>query len=171
MLERSVRHFLCARCRDPVLLCSHCDRGQRYCGQACSSQTRCERRRETNRRYQNTPGGRLKHAARSARWRERQRARQRDDASSEIEKVTYQGCGDAVADAPLLPCETPSTCETVVHTESAPGTAPAACAAAPFVAPVAWVCRRCAHPVLPHVRQGWLRTRSDRWRNAHDHWP
>jgi hypothetical protein len=34
------RRFLCARCRSPVLICSHCDRGQRYCSAACSLQAR-----------------------------------------------------------------------------------------------------------------------------------
>ena len=31
------------------------------------------------------------------------------------------------------------------------------------------VCRRCAHRLLPHVRQGFLRPNSVRWRNTHDH--
>ena len=29
-MDCTARHFLCARCRDQVLLCSHCDRGQQY---------------------------------------------------------------------------------------------------------------------------------------------
>jgi len=32
----------CARCRAQVLLCSRCDRGQRYCSQACSFAARRE---------------------------------------------------------------------------------------------------------------------------------
>ena len=29
------RLFLCARCRVQVVLCSHCDRGNRHCGRLC----------------------------------------------------------------------------------------------------------------------------------------
>ena len=39
-MDRPARLFLCARCRTQVLLCSHCDRGQRYCTPACSRQAR-----------------------------------------------------------------------------------------------------------------------------------
>ena len=39
-MARSARLFLCARCRDQVLLCSHCDRGQVYCSRACSVASR-----------------------------------------------------------------------------------------------------------------------------------
>jgi len=39
-MDRPARLFLCARCRCQVLLCSHCDRGQRYCTPACSRQAR-----------------------------------------------------------------------------------------------------------------------------------
>ena len=30
------RLIVCARCREQVLLCRRCDRGQQYCGVACS---------------------------------------------------------------------------------------------------------------------------------------
>jgi signal transduction histidine kinase len=35
-MDTSGRLFLRARCRAQVLLCSHCDRGNRYCGRSCS---------------------------------------------------------------------------------------------------------------------------------------
>ena len=30
------RRYLCARCRKAVTICSHCDRGHRYCGEGCA---------------------------------------------------------------------------------------------------------------------------------------
>lgn len=168
-MDRAARLFLCARCRDQVLLCSHCDRGQQYCGRACSSMSRRERRRQTAQRYQSSRGGQLKHAARSASWRRRRRSQGRAGAGDDIDKVTHQGCSVAPADASLLACETPSPCEdheTSVDTDSANDTAAASAGTAAFAA---LVCRRCTHRLLPHVRQGWLRASSVGWRGGHDH--
>ena len=165
-MERSSRLFLCARCRDQVLLCSHCDHGQRYCSRACSSRSRRERRREAAKRYQSSGGGQLKHAARTSRWRRRRRSLRQQHGSCHTDKVTHQGCLDAAADASLLACDTPSACESPIDTESADDTVLASAGTVQFAA---LVCRRCAHLLLPHVRQGWLRTNSVRWRGGHDH--
>ena len=169
-MDRAARLFLCARCRDQVLLCSHCDRGQQYCSRACSSLSRRERRRETAERYQSSRSGRLKHAARTACWRERQRSLRQDSAGDAIDKeVTHQGCLHAGADASLLACEPPSAFESSVLTES-PSTPDAARMSAGAVVPfAALVCRRCAHQLRPHVRLGSLRTNSVRPRGSHDH--
>jgi len=72
MLEPIARRFLCARCRTPVLVCSHCDRGQIYCASGCAAAARGERQRDAARRYQCSRRGRFNHAARTRRWRERQ---------------------------------------------------------------------------------------------------
>ena len=168
-MERSSRLFLCARCRDQVLLCSHCDHGQRYCSRACSRVSRRERRRETAQRYQSSRGGQLKHAARTACWRQRRRSLRRSCAGGDINKVTHQGCLDAPADASLLACDTPSPCEAheaTIDTTSANNTALASAGTLQFAAPV---CRRCAHPLRVHVRQGYLHTNSVRSRSGHDH--
>jgi hypothetical protein len=159
-MDRAARLFLCARCRDQVLLCSHCDRGQQYCSRACSSVSRRERRRETAQRYQTSRRGQLKHAVRTARWRERRRSLRRDSARGSIDKVTHQGCMDAGADASLLACETPSACESTIDT---------ALASAEAVQFAALTCRRCARLLLSHVRLGYLRSNSVRRRSAHDH--
>ena len=37
MGDELARRFLCARCRAPALVCSHCDRGQIYCAAACAA--------------------------------------------------------------------------------------------------------------------------------------
>ena len=168
-MDRPARLFLCARCRDQVLLCSHCDRGQQYCSRACSGMSRRERRRETAERYQSSRRGQVKHAARSASWRDRRRSLRRDSARGLIDKVTHQGCPDAPADASLLACETPSACEThetTIVADSANDTMPALAGMVPFVV---LVCRRCTHRLLPHLRQGFLRACSVGWRGGHDH--
>jgi hypothetical protein len=168
-MDRAARLFLCARCRDQVLLCSHCDRGQQYCSRSCSSVSRRERRRETAQRYQSSRRGQLKHAARMGRWRQRRRSLRRADAGDDINKVTHQGCSVAPADASLLACDTPSPCETHEATVDADSTNDAAAASAGTVRLALLVCRRCTHRLLPHVHQGFLRPNSVGKRNAHDH--
>jgi len=169
-MDRVARLFLCARCRDQVLLCSHCDRGQQYCSRACSSLSRRERRREAAERYQRSRGGRLKHAARTACWRQRQRSLRQASAGDAIDKeVTHQGCPDAGADASLLACDPPSACESTVLTDS-PSTHDAAARESAGTVPfAAFGCRRCGHELRPHVRLGYLRTHSVRHRGGHDH--
>ena len=169
-MDRTARLFLCARCRDQVLLCSHCDRGQQYCGRACASLSRRERRRETAKRYQSSRGGRLKHAARAACWRQRGRQLRQASTHAVINKVTHQGCPQALADVSLLACDTPSTCEiTTVVADLANDSAPASAGTAPLAVPGVLVCRRCTHRLLSHVRLGFLRPSSVRWRSDHDH--
>ena len=88
-MQSSARVFNCARCRCQVVICSHCDRGNIYCGKRCSQTARHQSQREAGRRYQRTYRGRLAHAARQRRLRQRRRA-----------KVTHQGS------PPVLPDET-----------------------------------------------------------------
>jgi hypothetical protein len=66
------RRFLCVRCRSAVLICSHCDRGQRYCSAACSLQARSCAQRAAAKRYQDSRRGRHAHARRQGQWRARQ---------------------------------------------------------------------------------------------------
>ena len=179
-MARSARLFLCARCRDQVLLCSHCDRGQRYCSRACASGSRRERRREAARSYQLSDIGQRKHAARTARWRERRRRSLRQEARApataggevDDKEVTHQGCNAAGVRAPLPVCDTPS---------DIPGDTPDVCpdigtnsrgANSSFsagTAALATRCRRCCRLLLPHVRSGYLRRSSVRELHAHDH--
>ena len=69
-MERPARLFLCAGCRVRVVLCSHCDRGNRYCSRPCWRRSRDAARRDAGRRYQSSLRGRLAHAERSRRWRQ-----------------------------------------------------------------------------------------------------
>ena len=89
-LSPPARRFLCALCRSPVLICSHCDRGQRYCSEACSHQARSCAQRAASKRYQDSRKGRHAHAQRQGRWRARRQI------------VTHQG-SPSPPDAGVLP--------------------------------------------------------------------
>src|SRR5580658_8061630 len=72
-MRESIRRFLCAGCGTAALICSTCDRGQRYCPGDCALVARRRSQREANRRYGRTSKGRIKSAERSQRYRERRR--------------------------------------------------------------------------------------------------
>lgn len=69
------------------MICRRCDRGQVFCGPACSMAARREAQRQSNARYQRTRAGARKHAARQAAYRARK------------SKVTEQGPPEPVVDA------------------------------------------------------------------------
>ena len=58
-MDPPARMVLGTRCRAQVLLCSRCDRGNRYCGRACRRLAHDAARRETARRYPRSRGARL----------------------------------------------------------------------------------------------------------------
>ncbi len=58
-MQSSARLFNCARCRCHVVICSHCDRGNIYCGKRCSETARRQSQREASGRYQRTRRGRF----------------------------------------------------------------------------------------------------------------
>jgi len=78
-MDLSGRRYLCAACRTAVLICSHCDRGHRYCTARCADQARRQAVRASGGRYQDSLRGRHAHAERQRRYRGRQ------------QKVTHQG--------------------------------------------------------------------------------
>jgi len=109
MGDELARRFLCARCRAPALVCSHCDRGQIYCAAGCAAVARQQSQRDAGRRYQGSLRGRFRHAARTRRWRERQALLTLPVARLEMaapQLVTHQGSpapgSDAVLTAPSL---------------------------------------------------------------------
>jgi len=85
----TARFFLCGRCRAQVLICSHFDRGQIYCGERCAGAARRNSLRAAGCRYQASRRGRLSHAARARCYRRRT-------------NVTHQGSPADPSDA-LLP--------------------------------------------------------------------
>lgn len=72
-MQEDYRLFVCAFCLAQVWICSRCDRGQRYCGRACSNERRQASVRHAGRVYEKTPAGRRNHARRQAAYRHRQR--------------------------------------------------------------------------------------------------
>ena len=95
-MEPPGRRYLCAGCRTAVLICSHCDRGQRYCTPGCAERARRHSLRAAGHRYQATSQGRLAHAERQRRYRARQ------------QKVTHQG-------SPPVPPAVPLAAEPTGH--------------------------------------------------------
>ena len=79
-METDARLFNCVRCHRQVVICSHCDRGNIYCGPGCARSARSGSVRAAGCRYQNSRRGRFSHAARQQRYRQRQK-----------QKVTHQG--------------------------------------------------------------------------------
>lgn len=74
-LRESNRMTTCAYvpCRRLFAVCRRCDSGRRYCTAECSGNARLAQQREASRIYQSTDQGRLAHARRQARYRERKR--------------------------------------------------------------------------------------------------
>lgn len=77
-MEPPARRYLCACCHTPVLLCSRCDHGNRYCKDCAPVQRTCCVR-AAGQRYQASRRGRHAHAQRQRRWR------------AKHSKVTHQG--------------------------------------------------------------------------------
>lgn len=70
-MKHTSRLFSCIRCHAQTLICSYCDRGQIYCGPVCARAARVQSCRSAEKRYQLTPGGKMKHALRQRRYRAR----------------------------------------------------------------------------------------------------
>ena len=73
-VQETIRRFLCAGCRVAAYVCTACDRGQRYCSDGCALAARRRSQRESDRRYQSSERGRLKHAERARQYRQRRRS-------------------------------------------------------------------------------------------------
>lgn len=132
-MESTGRFFLCGRCRAQVLLCSHCDRGQIYCGSGCSTGARRQSLQEAGRRYQRSRPGRFAHAERSRRYRLRRK------------NVTHQG---SLAPEPegLLPSPSAGAANR--------------CFRLTLSSPISvWHCHRCGRRCAAFVRLGFRRRR------------
>ena len=91
-------------CLTLFFLCSSCDHGQRYCSDSCRRRERLRQRRKANRRYQQSPEGRLDHRDRQRRYRERCRqARVTDHSSFLIVSPASSSCGPDAALPPKSP--------------------------------------------------------------------
>ena len=140
----SGRVFVCARCQAEVLICSDCDRGQRYCGSECSAQARRVGQREAGRRYQSSRAGRFAHARRARGYRQRRRQQQQppstSTSTSTSPKIVTHQCSQE-------PCA-----GDVLRPKLDVGRQATGCEAEPRV-----VCRWCARACHSVVRRGFLR--------------
>ena len=167
-MDQPARLYLCARCRVQVVLCSRCDRGNRYCGRLCRHQARAEARRQTAQRYQRSWRGRIAHAHRSRRWRQRPVVCAADGSKGgDAHNVTHQGSQPGVPSAPLVAWTHDSTSVELVDT--AQGILAHSAAQEP-IARACWACRRCGALQPAALRQGFLR-HSLAVRRRHDHSP
>ena len=89
-MENTARLYNCVRCHHQVTICSHCDRGNIYCGKSCADSARRTSLRAAGRRYQNSRRGRLKHADRQRHYRSRRK------------KVTHHSSPESPASDPLI---------------------------------------------------------------------
>ena len=173
MGDEPARRFLCARCRAPALVCSHCDRGQIYCAAGCAAAVRQQSQRDAGRRYQGSLRGRFRHAARTRRWRERQALLSVSQGSSlarsATQSVTHQGSPLPASDAvlavpsPMSAAATPapaSSAQSCIAITTASASSPAA--TLPLTSS-AWRCHWCHRPCAARVRLDFLRhSRSSR---------
>jgi hypothetical protein len=131
MQSSSARVFNCARCRCQVVICSHCDRGNIYCGGGCSQTARRQSLQAAGGRYQRSRRGRGRHAERQHHYRRRRQ-----------QKVTHQGSPSLGADETLRP----------ESKASARWFDPA-----PTDRADALRCSQCGRSCSSFLRQGWLR--------------
>ena len=82
-MNNAARLYSCQKCNAQVTICRHCDYGNRYCME-CASIARQAARKRALARYQ----GRLNHAVRQSRYRERK-------------KVTHKGSSTLRFSVPL----------------------------------------------------------------------
>lgn len=161
MLDKPARFFLCGRCTRQVVICSDCDRGNRYCARGCAGQTRRELQREAGVRYQDSRVGRVKHAWRTRCWRQRK--------AQQAQSVTHQGSKDEVPDAVLMVCE-PTVPTPAVMAATVPCTTSSidvqVAPAFREVDPAVWQCQWCGNDCMARLRRGFLRHGS-----AHGHSP
>ena len=105
--EVPLRPRVCAGsgCHAVFWLCPHCDRGHRYCSQACRATARQQQRRSANRRHQQSQEGRLDHRDRQREYRCRQtQARVTDQPSPPITFPASSRCGVNDPPSPGLAC-------------------------------------------------------------------
>lgn len=133
------RRFLCVRCRAPVLVCSHCDRGQIYCAGSCAQEARHNAQRAAGQRYQSSRPGRLKHAARTSRYRARQKIVTHQGSPLERRDDVVPPDAAAAANKPARA----SSCSSVMRFQVAD--------------PGSWRCHWCGCRCSPLVRAGFLR--------------
>lgn len=117
----TARRYHCARCHQPVLICSYCDRGNIYCFDGCARAAEKERCKRNAKRYRDSAKGRRSTATRQRNNRLRQAmsgsdpepskqhqdtpepaSAEPDATSSDLPIVTHRGSVDEPGSAPLI---------------------------------------------------------------------
>ena len=83
-MHTSSRKYQCLRCHALVIICHHCDHGQRYCTNGCSEQARKESTQRASKKYQATRRGRFNNAARQQRFRAKKKQKVTHHSSLKI---------------------------------------------------------------------------------------
>lgn len=133
----SGRMLQCACCGQEVLVCAHCDHGQRYCSAECRKQARLARQRSASETYQNSRTGRRNHARRQGCLRARQRQRQQEQPLIQKNSDSLGPSQEALAGDLLGP-------RLDVKPQAASKPTPA------------WHCHWCARPVASGIRRSLL---------------
>ena len=76
-MHNSSRLYYCCLCRAQVIICTRCDRGQRYCPDGCSQIARKKSVVRAGKKYLSTRSGRFNNAKRQQQYRQRQRQKQK----------------------------------------------------------------------------------------------
>jgi hypothetical protein len=121
------RTYQCGSCHARVVICPKCDRGQIYCSKSCSQKVRRSRLREAAQRYQASDRGRLLHAERSRRYRERS------------SRVTHHSPASEISGRISPDPEPPVVATVVLRSRDKP--------------PTLRTCHYCGHTVSEFVRQ------------------
>lgn len=116
------RHYKCARCGKAVLICTCCDRGNRYCSDGCQECARAESQRKSAKLYWRSKKGKANASARQVRFRMRRQEKvihldippQQEEQSPHVpapicapEKiVTQHGSPPQTQDASMPPVQT-----------------------------------------------------------------
>ncbi len=100
MLE--LRQIICSNqgCGEALLLCSGCDRGKRYCSNACRDASRQSNLRKARRKYAHSDRGRENNRRRQRRFRAKRSSRKRNGSvfSSERTCVELAPCTEMLKD-------------------------------------------------------------------------
>jgi hypothetical protein len=107
--SRSRSAAFSVHCRAVAYLCTACDRGQRYWSDVCAHAARRRAQRESDRRYQSSERGRLKHAERARQYRERRRSVTEQGLVSSPEQDLWSTSAPSTVSPPLSADETATT--------------------------------------------------------------
>ena len=92
------RNCLDRDCGELFFICSHCDRGQRYCSEKCRQASRHRQLRLANQRYQQSPEARLDHRDHQRAYRLR---KARSESATTASRVTDHGSQSDLACATM----------------------------------------------------------------------